>query len=263
VKSDIIKKSGPSRICSAEELAQFIERLKGTIAGQSAGQAFSELDTALEELKVAEQTVHEQAESLGKALQQADGERRRYLELFEFAPDAYCVTDARGIITEANRAMYELVESSPPRVIGKPLVIFVPRDRRREVRNFILKVLEPHVDSVRPYPLVWQTEFMLRRNKPIPISARCSLSRGSMSDSPRLLWLLRDVTEQKRAENNLHKSQQSLERAVEEKTAELQERLVELETFHDVTVGRELRLIELEKKLKALESESEPRSDLK
>lgn len=82
-----------------------------------------------------------------------------------------------------------------------------------------------------------------------------------MSDSPRLLWLLRDVTEQKRAENNLHKSQQSLERAVEEKTAELQERLEELETFHDVTVGRELRLIELEKKLKALESE--PESDLK
>jgi len=256
-----MKKSGKSRVCSAQELAVFIDRLKSTIAGQTSDQVFSELDTALEELKVAEETVHEQAESLWKALQRADSERQRYLELFEFAPDAYCVTDAGGIIREANRAMYDLVESSRAMVIGKPLVMFVARDRRREVRNFIWKVRESHADSAPPYPLVWQTEFMLRRNNPIPISARCSLSRDSMADSPRLLWLLRDVTEQKRTEDNLHTSRQSLERAVEEKTAELQERLEELETFHDVTVGRELRLMELEKKLKALESE--PGSGLK
>jgi PAS domain S-box-containing protein len=251
----IMNKGEQSRICSAQELAAFIDRLRRTIASQPSSQAFSELDTALEELKVAEETVHEQAESLGKALQRADGERQRYLELFEFAPDAYCVTDTRGIIREANRAMYDLVESSPPLVIGKPLMVFVPRDRRREVRNFIWKVREPHADAVPHYPLVWQTEFVLRRKHPIPISARCSLSRSSMADSPRLLWLLRDVTEQKRAEANLNRSRQRLERAVEEKTGELQERLAELESFHDVTVGRELRLMELEKKLKALESE--------
>jgi len=246
-----------SRICSAQELALFIDRLRRTIAGQPSVQAFSELDTALEELKVAEETVHEQTEALGKALQRADGERRRYLELFEFAPDAYCVTDARGIIMEANRAMYELVESSPAAVIGKPLVVFVPRDRRREVRNFIWKVREPQAEAVPRYPLVWQTEFVLRRNNPVPISARCSLSKGATADSSRLLWLLRDVTEQKRVENTLNKSRQSLERAVEEKTGELQERLEELESFHDVAVGRELRLIELEKKLKALKSDDE------
>jgi len=244
-----------SRICSAQELALFIDRLRRTIAGQPSVQAFSELDTALEELKVAEETVHEQTEALGKALQQADGERQRYLELFEFAPDAYCVTDARGIIMEANRAMHELLESSPATVIGKPLVVFVPRDRRREVRNFICKVRQPHAEAGPRHPLVWQTEFMLRRNNPIPISARCSLSRGSTADNPRLLWLLRDVTEQKRVEDSLNRSRQSLERAVEEKTGELQERLEELETFHEVVVGRELRLIALEKKLKALESE--------
>jgi PAS domain S-box-containing protein len=248
-----MKNGEHSKICSAQELTLFIDRLKRTIAGQPSSQAFAELDTALEELKVAEETVHEQAEALGKALQQADGERQRYLELFEFAPDAYCVTDDRGIIREANRAMYDLVESSPSTVIGKPLMVFVPRDRRREVRNFIWKVREPH--AVPHYPLVWQTDFVLRRKHPIPVSARCSLSRSSMADSPRLLWLLRDVTEQKRAEANLNRSRQRLERAVEEKTIELQERLAELESFHDVTVGRELRLMELEKKLKALESE--------
>lgn len=40
---------------------------------------------------------------------------------------------------------------------------------------------------------------------------------------------------------------------VEDKTREFQERVEELERFNDVAVGRELRLIELEKKLKTLD----------
>ncbi len=61
------------------------------------------------------------------------------------------------------------------------------------------------------------------------------------------------MTEQKRAEDFLKTARLSLERMVEDKTSELQERLEELERFHDVAVGRELRLIDLEKKLKALD----------
>lgn len=243
-----------SRMCSAQELTLFIERLRRTMAVEPSLESFAELDTALEELKVAEETVHEQTEALGKALQQADAERQRYLELFEFAPDGYCVTDSRGVIVEANRAMCELLESSPAAVIGKPLIVFVPHDQKRELRSFILKVRQPHSEGSQRYPVTWQTEFLLRRRSPIPVSARCSLSRDHEADRSRLLWLLRDVTEQKRAEDLLKKAHHSLERMVEDKTSELQERLEELERFHDVAVGRELRLIELEKKLKALDA---------
>ena len=43
-----------------------------------------------------------------------------------------------------------------------------------------------------------------------------------------------------------------LEQKVEERTKELQERVNELERFHELTVGRELRMIELKKEIKKL-----------
>jgi nitrogen fixation/metabolism regulation signal transduction histidine kinase len=45
----------------------------------------------------------------------------------------------------------------------------------------------------------------------------------------------------------------SLEKQVKERTAELENKVRELEKFHHLTVGRELKMIELKKKLKELE----------
>jgi PAS domain S-box-containing protein len=70
-------------------------------------------------------------------LQRADAERQRYLELFELAPDGYCVTDIRGVIVEGKRVMCELAESAPVALIGKPIMVLVPREERGELRSFI------------------------------------------------------------------------------------------------------------------------------
>ena len=50
---------------------------------------------------------------------------------------------------------------------------------------------------------------------------------------------------------------ESLEKKVEERTKELNERLEELERFHTVTVGRELKMMEVKEKIKKLEKELE------
>ena len=50
---------------------------------------------------------------------------------------------------------------------------------------------------------------------------------------------------------------QSLEGKVKERTKELEERLSELERFHKLTVGRELKMIELKKELKKLKGKAE------
>lgn len=49
----------------------------------------------------------------------------------------------------------------------------------------------------------------------------------------------------------------NLEQQVQERTKELRERLEELERFHQLTVGRELKMIELKKKIKEKEQEIE------
>jgi methyl-accepting chemotaxis protein len=50
---------------------------------------------------------------------------------------------------------------------------------------------------------------------------------------------------------------QDLERKVEERTKTLQEKMIELERFNKLTVGRELKMIELKKEIKKLKEELE------
>ena len=74
----------------------------------------------------------------------------------------------------------------------------------------------------------------------------------------------RNLTERRQAEESLREAKNELEKRVLERTAELnvanailQERLAELEQFHDVVVGRELKLIGLEKEVEQLRREIE------
>lgn len=64
-------------------------------------ESLEELSTALEELHVAAEEMRCQHESLMEAQETILAERQRYLDLFEFAPDAYVVTDLAGHIQEA------------------------------------------------------------------------------------------------------------------------------------------------------------------
>lgn len=52
--------------------------------------------------------VREQNESLLLAQETLEAERQRYRDLFEWAPDGYLVTDANGVIREANEAALAL-----------------------------------------------------------------------------------------------------------------------------------------------------------
>ncbi|HEY9747603.1 MAG TPA: PAS domain-containing protein, partial [Allocoleopsis sp.] len=100
-----------------------------TIAGQHPellNESLEELRTALEELHVAEEELRQQNEELLKARELAELERQRYAELFESAPDGYLVTDAQGLIQEANQAAARLFNIERSYLIGKPLITFVP-----------------------------------------------------------------------------------------------------------------------------------------
>jgi PAS domain S-box-containing protein len=65
-----------------------------------------------------------------------------------------------------------------------------------------------------------------------------------------------DITERKKAEEELEKHRYHLEELVRERTAELEEKNKELKRFNKLFVGREFRIKELKDKVKELEKES-------
>lgn len=69
--------------------------------------------------------------------------------------------------------------------------------------------------------------------------------------------LTQDITERKRSEDQLRQLKQDLEVQVAQKTAELQERVAELELFFDATVEREFRMQELREELARLKAHHE------
>src|SRR5579884_2923835 len=82
-----------------------------------------ELNAAIEELHQAEEELKRQADELAELNAGRESERRRYLDLFEWAPVGYLVTDPRGMVREVNRAACDMLGSTAEILVGKPLSV--------------------------------------------------------------------------------------------------------------------------------------------
>src|SRR5262245_51517105 len=101
---------------------------------------FTSLGNALEELSVSNEELRVQQDELAGSRDQLEAERRRYQALFDFAPDAYIVTNEDGVIREANRAAGSLLGILPERLIDRPLVVFVPIEHRKDFRTNLARI---------------------------------------------------------------------------------------------------------------------------
>ena len=72
---------------------------------------------------------------------------------------------------------------------------------------------------------------------------------------PAFVAIILDITEQKRIEEDLEAYRQNLEEMVKERTADLEKKTGELERFNKLFVDRELRMVELKKRIGTLEKE--------
>lgn len=71
-----------------------------------------------------------------------------------------------------------------------------------------------------------------------------------------IMAIVKDITDRKMTEMNLRNLKDDLEIQVAEKTRELQERLSELQRYHDATVNREFRIRELKDEIEKLKGKS-------
>lgn len=141
-----------------------------------------ELDTAEEELRA-------QNEALVAAAHELETERQRYLELFNFAPDCYLVTDTRGNIRQANRAAAMLFRRPEKFFIEKPLRALVHPDDRRRFDQLLTRLLKGEI--ARGEKLLMQP----RVGGAIPAGVHAHVTRDGLGRTSGVLWLLHDETD--------------------------------------------------------------------
>ena len=148
-----------------------------------------------------QQQMRDAAEQIQSAYEQADLERQRYTDLFEFAPDGYLITDLRGVVRESNRAAATLLDRPVQRLVGKPLANFVAPEDRSLYRHRLplLRRLERASE--------WELALTTPGGAHVYAGVTVALVRDHYGNPVALRWLLRDVTRHKRAEAALAESE--------------------------------------------------------
>jgi PAS domain S-box-containing protein len=178
--------------------------------------AFQELDSAHEELRVAEEHLHSQADTIAQTRDALDVERGRYRELFDVAPDPYLLTDVHGNILEANQRACALLNIEAAFLSGKPLAAFVGAEDRSQFRTVLDLLLREQ--AVSSFELRLQPRSSVT---PAWVAVSASRALGPDGAPTALRWLLRDVTLARDGLRHHREQTTVLEQKLRERTQEL------------------------------------------
>jgi PAS domain S-box-containing protein len=168
------------------------------------------------------------------------GKARAYAEsLIKNAPDPVFVADLEGKILQANDAVSQLLGFRQDELVEQSLLRFISPEETREFTAALREVVERGVTrNARLNPRSATGEV-------IPTALNASALRDSDGKVIGAIGILRDMREYERVVRDLEKSK-----------AELQDKILDLEKFEEVVVGRELKMIALEKEVENLRRQS-------
>jgi PAS domain S-box-containing protein len=138
----------------------------------------------------------------------AHGHRMRYQEFFEFAPDGYLVTDALGVILEANHATAALLQCSKAFLIGKPLGLFVMEGHRSLFYHQLVKLGQAGAATM-------ETRMGRPGTEPCDVGVTAFALPAEDGLPARFRWLLRDRSAVRQAEQALRAERRLLDSIVD------------------------------------------------
>jgi PAS domain S-box-containing protein len=183
--------------------------------GMTSRETLEDLRVSLEELRVAEEELRHQNDELASTHLALDLERRRYQELFDFAPDAYLVTDLSGIVRQANRSAAAMLGVPSGFLPGKAMAAYVANEDRARFRTFLsnLKSEGAHV-----------AQFRLQPRGAAALDAELTYSLALTADGRPLdiRWMVRDVSEHVKMARQVRRLNSELESRIAQRTADLE-----------------------------------------
>src|SRR3982751_2190563 len=179
------------------------------------------------------------------ALQSAD---HPYRIMIEAMNEGAVTLTSDGSILYCNRRFAEMVWVEPTRLLGRCINDFI---LKKDLQTFASVLSEAPKRAFRV-----ELEIMTKGDGTLPVVI--SLSPLPIGETRAICAVFTDITDQKarlRAEANEHKYRE-LTQELERSRLELNEKIKDLETFHDVAVDRELKMMQLEKLLKSMQKQA-------
>ncbi|MBI2578062.1 MAG: PAS domain-containing protein [Candidatus Wildermuthbacteria bacterium] len=164
-------------------------------------------------------------------------------DIAECLPYAVLVFNGKGRIAYANPAFFQILGQNQQKIIGKEVrIIFSNRDQDRGMG--VLQNALRNQKKVQDFQVILTTGT----GKDIPMA----LSIIPLMERELGIVTLSDVRQLQGLLQGLQRAQMTLQEQVERRTKELREKVEELEQFHRLTVGREMKMVELKKELEQL-----------
>jgi diguanylate cyclase (GGDEF)-like protein/PAS domain S-box-containing protein len=142
--------------------------------------------------------LQEQNDRLASRLESTESELRRYRDFFRLAPDGHLVTDADGLIVEANHASAALLDIDVDGLEGKRMMSFLNDGDSAATVDAQLGQLSRGREVHG-----WEVYVQPRGKRPFPVTVNVSTAQTSDGRVVGLHWQLHDITDRKRTEDEL------------------------------------------------------------
>ncbi|MCX6237895.1 MAG: PAS domain-containing protein [Bacteroidia bacterium] len=190
------------------------------------GSLFSDIDALKisHELEVYHIELQLQNDELMLAKSSERDATEKYTELYDFAPSGYFTVSKEGNIIEINLCGSQMLGADRSRIKSSNFGFFVSDDTKPIFNSFLENVFNSRTKETG--------EVTLSVNGKLPVYVH--LTGIATENGEKCLVTMVDITERKLAEEALN------------------EKMDELVLFHNLTVGRELKMIELKKEINEL-----------
>lgn len=170
-----------------------------------------------------------------------------YIEEFlVFLPIPVCSVNPLGVIVDANKMFYDFLGYKRGEEIEGETVLRTESLFENKKKWEILESRIYKREIIKREEMV----ILTKDKKKIQVSLSASYREDGSGNLIGYFLAFIDISETK-------KLQEGLEEEVRKRTIELEKRVKELEKFHKLVVGREIKMIELKKEIKKLKEEKE------
>lgn len=140
---------------------------------------------------------------------------QKLANVVESSDDAIITKSLEGTIISWNKGAEQIYGYSTEEIVGKPISILEPSQLNQEIEKLVNKIKQgKKIDN-------YETLRLKKDGEIINVSITLSPVFDTSGELVAISTIARDITERKRAEEDLKKARDNLEKVVEERTAEL------------------------------------------